>query len=477
MFEHEYADALPDLVSQVSPTPLQKARLVVKNAELAAVLGLSDWLTDDDKFLEDVFAPEGEIATHSVAQKYGGHQFGHWNPELGDGRGLLLGSVQDKTGQSQDLHLKGSGQTPYSRFGDGRAVLRSTIREYLGSEALHHLGIPSSRALCLIDSQEPVEREKTETGAMLIRTCPSHIRFGHFEYYHYQGDNKQLDRLTRFTLHNYYPEIADAPDAVAQMLKQITIDTATMVAKWQAYGFNHGVMNTDNMSIHGITFDFGPFAFLDDFVPNFICNHSDHTGRYAFDQQPTVALWNLNALAHGLSRYVSSDDIKEQLELFEPTLVKAYYSELHKRLGLCEHSEQTVELTNAWLTLLAREKADFHTSFRLLCDVSLDDLAPQMRDHFVDRQRFDSWFAAYREIVSGSDWDEQQLKMRKVNPKFVARNALLQRVIASAEKGDFSLFQQVEHVLRAPFEEHPTLAHLSLPPNDNEKGVALSCSS
>src|SRR5690606_24758676 len=231
------------------------------------------------------------------AMVYAGHQFGVYNPRLGDGRGLLLGEVINDAGEHWDLHLKGTGQTPYSRMGDGRAVLRSSIREFLASEHLHALGIPSSRALCVTGSSTPVWREKQETAAMVLRLAPSHIRFGHFEYFYYTQQHKQLKQLAEHVLHNHFETCVEQQDPYLMMFRQIVERTAEMIAYWQAYGFCHGVMNTDNMSILGLTVDFGPYAFLDDFDAGFICNHSDDACRYRLENPVPIADWNLGALA------------------------------------------------------------------------------------------------------------------------------------------------------------------------------------
>ena len=295
---HHYATDLSETVSAVTPQPLSDLTLCLTNTALAEQFNLpTDWFTDQG-IIEQIFSEQGALGKQAVAQKYGGHQFGQWNPYLGDGRGLLLGEVTDDKGAQFDLHLKGAGQTPYSRHADGRAVLRSTLREYIGSEALHHLGIPSSRSLCMFTSNERVYRELPEPGAMMIRMAPSHLRFGHFEYYFHSKDYDILDKLMDFTLTRHFPDCASQAEPHKALLKAITLRTARMVALWQVHGFVHGVMNTDNMSIHGITFDYGPYAFMEQFKSDAVFNHSDHEGRYAFDRQPGIALWNLNALAY-----------------------------------------------------------------------------------------------------------------------------------------------------------------------------------
>lgn len=236
-----------------------------------------------------------------LAQVYSGHQFGVWAGQLGDGRGILLGEQQLPDGRKYDWHLKGAGLTPYSRMGDGRAVLRSVIREFLASEALHHLGIPTTRALSIVTSQQPVFREQPERGAMLMRIAESHLRFGHFEHFYYREQPDEVRKLADYAIRHHWPHLVDEKDRYVLWLRDIAERTARLIALWQAQGFAHGVMNTDNMSILGLTIDFGPYAFLDDYQPGFICNHSDYQGRYAFDNQPAVAYWNLHRLGQALS--------------------------------------------------------------------------------------------------------------------------------------------------------------------------------
>ncbi len=385
---HHYATDLSETVSAVTPQPLSDLTLCLTNTALAEHFNLpTDWFTDQG-IIEQIFSEQGALGKQAVAQKYGGHQFGQWNPYLGDGRGLLLGEVSDDKGAQFDLHLKGAGQTPYSRHADGRAVLRSTLREYIGSEALHHLGIPSSRSLCMFTSNERVYRELPEPGAMMIRMAPSHLRFGHFEYYFHSKEFDILDKLMDFTLTRHFPDCASQTEPHKALLKAITLRTARMVALWQVYGFVHGVMNTDNMSIHGITFDYGPFAFMEQFKSDAVFNHSDHEGRYAFDRQPGIALWNLNALAYAFSRYMSIDDIKDCLTQFEPAFLAVYRQTMLARIGLDNDKEHEACL-NQWLAMLAQNPIDYTQSFRWLASTDYDTLTPALRDHFIDRNAFD----------------------------------------------------------------------------------------
>jgi uncharacterized protein YdiU (UPF0061 family) len=501
---HKYADELADICTPVAPFPVLRARVAMVNDALAETLNIPIQELSTNKLLPSLFSEGGALQTKSVAQKYGGHQFGQWNPQLGDGRGLLLGEVKAQSGEFFDLHLKGAGPTPYSRHADGRAVLRSTIREYLAGEALHALGIPSSRSLCLITSDEPVVREKRERGAMMIRVCESHLRFGHFEYYFHTDQHEQLQALFKFAFqHHFADTIAAHPEQSphAAMLQEIVSSTALLIAKWQAYGFNHGVMNTDNMSIHGITFDFGPYAFLDDFTPNYVCNRSDHSGRYAFDQQPSIGLWNLNALAHAFSPFLEIDEIKTILMTYEDTLVDEYQALLRRRLGLTMRAEVSGDasqvdtqklsheidvLIGEWMQILQAEKADMHVSFRHLSKhlLSINNKDyNKVSDNFIQADRLRNWCVNYQEIqetllvLNQNSWQKVQQEMLAVNPKYVLRNHLAQEAIAAAEDDDFSLCEALLAVLKSPFDEHPEYERFSKPPATEDKGIALSCSS
>lgn len=478
-FDHSYVSELQQLGSLVKPVELKSARIASVNQRLVEELQLPAQWFKNNTLLSMLFADDSELTRFSMAQKYGGHQFGGWNPDLGDGRGLLLTEWVTGSGQRWDLHLKGAGPTPYSRFADGRAVLRSTIREYLASEALHHLGIPSSRALCLITSDEPVYREKQEWGAMLIRVCQSHIRFGHFEYFYHSQQNDKLDKLFKYCFKHHFADCQETEHPHLSMLQKIVADTASLIAKWQAYGFNHGVMNTDNMSIHGITFDFGPYAFLDDFNPGFVCNHSDHSGRYAFDQQPGVALWNLNALAHAFSPYLSVEQIQSALGQYELVLQSDYADLMRSKLGLKAGDQNNQLVVNEWLNLLAQDKRDYSLSFRLLCDFDVHGENRALRDHFVDRDKFSQWADNYKTLLLGQNEQQaqRQLSMKQHNPNYLLRNYLAQLVIDDADQGDFTKFDTLLKVLRKPFNDEPEYAEYAKPPPQWGKHLEISCSS
>lgn len=474
IIDHSYAEKLQDLVSPVGVTPVIQPKLSLVNESLTKLLNFGEFGNDQTRLFNSLFEQDGLLNQKAVAQKYGGHQFGSWNPELGDGRGLLLAEVTDKEGAQWDLHLKGAGKTPYSRFGDGRAVLRSTIREYLASEALHYLGIPSSRSLCLISSNELVYREKQEKSAMMIRACQSHIRFGHFEYFYHSKQLEKLAQLFDYTLANHFPQCLDQSNPKLALLEEIVLSTADLIAKWQAFGFCHGVMNTDNMSIHGITFDYGPYAFLDAYVPDYICNHSDHSGRYAFDQQPGVALWNLNALAHAFTPYIEIDDLKEALLKFQPRLTEQYANIMRAKMGFSQEMPDDMVIVNEWLALLHQDKQDYTLSFRRLSDPNYSIV-----DGFIDRKKAQIWLEKYQQRLGleSISAEQRQQKMLAVNPKYILRNYLAQIAIDRAEEGDFSECERLLAILKSPYKEQAENVEYAKPPPHWGQGMEISCSS
>lgn len=420
-----------------------------------------------------------------LATVYSGHQFGVWAGQLGDGRALLLGEVRSPQG-SLEIQLKGAGRTPYSRMGDGRAVLRSSIREFLCSEAMHHLGIPTSRALCLAGSAMPVQRERAETAAVVTRVAPSFLRFGHFEHFCHHGDFASLRSFANFVLSHHFPECLQAPDPVLALLSEVTRLTAQLMAQWQAVGFCHGVMNTDNMSLLGLTLDYGPFGFLDTFNPHHICNHSDEQGRYAFARQPQVAWWNLHALAQALIPLVGSgqgseadiDGIRQALAAYSPTFSDAMTAQMRAKFGLNTAQEGDAALIDDWMRLMERQRVDYTIAMRRLCDYrpGHEDV---VRDVCVDLDHCDAWLDRYaaRLVVENSDHDERSARMKQVNPRVILRNHLAQTAIERAEAGDFSEVQRLHDVLSRPFDDHSGTERDAGFPPDWAQHLAVSCSS
>jgi uncharacterized protein YdiU (UPF0061 family) len=416
---------------------------------------------------------------------YSGHQFGVWAGQLGDGRAILLGETE----QGLEVQLKGAGPTPYSRRGDGRAVLRSSIREFLCSEAMHGLGIPTTRALCVTGSDAPVRRETLETAAVVTRVAPSFIRFGHFEHLAASGQDAALKTLADYVIARYYPQCLES-DALknkfqgnpyACLLHEVTHRTAALVAHWQSVGFCHGVMNTDNMSILGLTIDYGPFQFLDAFDPNHICNHSDTQGRYAFKQQPNVAYWNLFCLGQALMPLVGEQDLAVQaLESFKTH----YPQELHQRyahkLGLSAAFD--VQLLQDLLDLLAKNRVDHTIFWRRLSHFAQTDSAQHAThvvDLFLDRPAFGVWLKQYAEVLSRNTTEREAAaqRMLRTNPKFVLRNHLGETAIRQAQAKDFSGVATLLGLLDNPFDEHPGMdAYADFPP-DWASSIEISCSS
>ncbi|WP_447472820.1 protein adenylyltransferase SelO [Vibrio harveyi] len=481
-FTHRFSDLPSAFFTYVTPQPLDNTRWVVWNGELAKQFGLPE---SANEALLNVFAGQNEFASFApLAMKYAGHQFGVYNPDLGDGRGLLLAEMQHQNGTWFDIHLKGAGLTPYSRMGDGRAVLRSTIREYLCSEAMAGLGIPTTRALGMMDSDTPVYREKMEYGALLIRIAETHIRFGHFEHFFYTNQLSEQKYLADKVIEWYFPDCLEVEKPYAAMFETIVEKTSVMIAYWQAYGFAHGVMNTDNMSILGQTFDYGPFGFLDDYDPNYICNHSDYQGRYAFEQQPRIALWNLSALAHSLSPLVQREDLETALEKFEMRLSQKFSELMRAKLGLLTKIEEDGRLFEAMFELLNQNKTDYTRFFRELSNLDVNS-SQAVIDLFIDREAASAWVDLYLarcelevdergECVSAETRCE---KMRRANPKYILRNYLAQLAIDKAEEGDFSEVSRLAELLKRPYDEQPELDDYAKLPPEWGKKMEISCSS
>ena len=469
--------------TELAAQPVADPYWVVRSPALAQSLGLADWLGSPDALalLAGAPAPSGPQPHASV---YSGHQFGVWAGQLGDGRALMLGEIDTPAGP-MEVQLKGSGLTPYSRMGDGRAVLRSSIREFLGSEAMAALGIPTTRALAVVGSPLPVRRETIETAAVVTRVAPSFLRFGHFEHFaHTANDTAALRRLLDATVARYFPDLQGAAEPAAALLQEVARRTARLIAQWQAVGFCHGVMNTDNMSLLGLTIDYGPFGFLDGFDPGHICNHSDDSGRYAYARQPGVAFWNLHALAQALLPLVdgppeaAGEMLLAALEPYKSEYATAMLGALRAKLGLASAHDDDQALIDDLLRLMAADRADFTITFRRLAG---PDSAT--RDTFIDRAAFDAWAQRYRARLalegSGDDSDNiaRAARMNRVNPKFVLRNHLAQTAIETAQAGDFSEVERLLQVLEHPFDEQPVhTAYADHPPAWAQQ-IEVSCSS
>ena len=470
--EHHFSKLGDMFSSKTIVQPLLEQRLVEFNQSLATFLSIDIKSAQTKRFLSGE-----ERLPNSLSMVYAGHQFGGFSPQLGDGRGVLLGEVRGHDGLLYDLHMKGAGPTPYSRRGDGRAVLRSCIREYLASEAMSALSIPTSRALALYDSREAVYREQPEAGAMLLRVAQGHIRFGHFEYFFYQGKQEQLDELIDYCLEYYYPDCLATDSPLENMLKEVVKRTARMIAKWQSVGFQHGVMNTDNFSFTGETIDYGPYGFMEDYEPDWVCNHSDHEGRYAFSRQPGVGLWNLNCLMRCFSKHLERNQLIAILQCYEVELQTHYDSLMMKKLGF-NSSQDVHELLPSLFTILGNEKMDYSVFFRLLSHFKRDAFN-LLLDEVVDRESLLNWLERYQVARGASDfdWQETSHSMLQTNPKFILRNYLAHDAILAAEQGDYLPFRRLLNVLSHPFDEHPESSMLAQRAPEWGKSLEVSCSS
>lgn len=473
--------------SRVRPEALADPYLVSLNTALAAKFGLDETALAQKSMLEILSGNRVPEGAAPLAMLYAGHQFGHFVPQLGDGRALMLGDIRDKNGKLWELQLKGAGITPYSRSGDGRAVLRSTIREYLCSEAMHGLGILTTRALCITGSEEEVYREQIESAAVLVRMAPSHIRFGSFEVFYYRKQHDRLRQLADHLLAHHFAHLREYERPYLAMFAEVVKTTAELIAQWQLVGFAHGVMNTDNMSVLGLTLDYGPYGFLDSYDPDFICNHSDHEGRYAFSKQPAIGHWNLTCLAQAMLPLFDDEPdtavelAQEALDAYEPILVQAYADGMRAKLGLMEKRQEDHALVTDLLQKMQVNQVDYTRFFRALAEYRGEEGAASWAaaDEFVDREAFYAWAKDYtRRLTQENSQDERRaMAMRRVNPKYVLRNYLAQTAIEKAMEKDFSGIDRLLQLLSHPFDEQPEHERYAALPPDWSKRICVSCSS
>ncbi len=476
-WSHGFASLGPDFYTELQARTLPSPYWVGRNRALARELGLQDQWLESAEALAALSGNQPLAGSRPLASVYSGHQFGVWAGQLGDGRALLLGELDTPLGP-QEIQLKGAGSTPYSRMGDGRAVLRSSIREFLCSEAMHGLGIPTTRALCVTGSDAAVRREEIETAAVVTRTAPSFIRFGHFEHFSYSNQHAQLKALADFVIARFYPECRDASQSYAALLQAVSERTAHMLAAWQAVGFCHGVMNTDNMSILGLTIDYGPFQFLDAFDPGHICNHSDHQGRYAYNKQPNMAYWNLFCLGQALLPLIEEQELAlAALESYKTVFPDALQARMRAKLGLPDEQPDDKELVDHTFRLLAANRVDYTIFWRRLCGFTAQSGHEAVRDLFFDRESFNAWALQYSERTKAVDtWQKADL-MLKNNPKFVLRNHLGEEAIQAAKLKDFSKVDTLLELLQSPFDEHPGHDGFAGFPPDWASSISISCSS
>lgn len=484
-FDNSYA-RLPDrFFTRTAPTPVSAPRLIRVNASLATELGVDpEWLAS----AEGVAALAGNQTPNGaepIAIAYAGHQFGGFVPQLGDGRAILLGEVVDVKGRRRDIQLKGSGPTPFSRRGDGRAALGPVLREYLVSEAMAALGLPTTRALAAVLTGDPVYREEVVPGAVFTRVASSHIRVGTFQFFAARSDVDGLRVLTDYTIARHYPEAAQAEKPVRAFLDAVIAAQAKLIAQWLLIGFVHGVMNTDNMSVAGETIDFGPCAFLDEYNPEAVWSAIDRQGRYAYQNQPGIGLWNLTRLAECLLPLLSDDDdvavaeAKEALSAYADTFENAHAAGLNRKLGLHTVRDGDAELRQDLLDLMAKNDADFTLTFRRLGEaVSDEGEANELRELFTDPAALESWLPRWRARLAeqGETPEATANLMRATNPAYIPRNHRIEAVIrAAVDRDDFTPFEEMLTVLSKPFDDQPAFTRYAQPPAKSERVLQTFC--
>ena len=456
----KYSDLGDEYFAQVETKKLENSKLIHVNQSLKKELNLDI----SNETLLSICSGEKKLGDVTpISTVYAGHQFGYFVPQLGDGRSCLVGEISN-----YEVSLKGAGTSPFSRGADGRAVLRSSIREYLCSIAMEALNIPTTKALALVASDTTVYREHLENASIVTRVAESHIRFGHFEFFAANGQNENVKKLADFVIKHHMPKVDN--ENYLDLFKEVVRSTALMIARWQAQGFAHGVMNTDNMSILGLTIDYGPFSFMETYNPGFICNHSDTQGRYSFEKQPSVALWNLHRLADALKSLVNETQLKDALSEYEPALVKEYSSLMRRKFGLLEVNDEDNALINDFLELLYINKKDYHRSMRQLSSG---------KEHSLGGN-FDSWFVRYKARLEKetSKMSQRVALMQSVNPKYILRNYLAEVAIRKAE--DLNEYDEIEtlfQLLKKPFDSHEGYETYDSEPPEWAQNLELSCSS
>jgi uncharacterized protein YdiU (UPF0061 family) len=480
-----------DTCQHTLPTPITNPYWVAFSPSVAQLIDIeigSDGFPMNGEWLEVLAGNQLRAGKHDfsdpISTAYSGHQFGMWAGQLGDGRAILLGDMN-----ALELQLKGAGKTHYSRMGDGRAVLRSSIREFLCSEAMHALAIPTSRALAVVGSQQAVLRETMETAAVCSRIAPSFIRVGHFEHFASLQSNERLKELADLMLTHFYPECAADQDPYLSLFKAIAARNAKLVAQWQSVGFCHGVLNSDNISALGLTIDYGPFGFLDHFEIDHICNDSDHGGRYAYHRQPQIMHWNMACLASAMLpliefKYSSEESqalLRAALEEFPVAYAKEWQYLLRSKLGLQQEQADDIQLIERLLQAMHDSRVDYTNFFRNLGDIKKDAVLKEIpqRNEFIDRENIDQWFTDYINRLQSETLDDQSRKERmdRINPKYILRNHLAQAAIEKAQQNDFSEVAKLLQILSHPFDEQKAFESYSKPPPADMQQIVVSCSS
>jgi serine/tyrosine/threonine adenylyltransferase len=484
-FQNTYAALPAGFFARVAPTPVAAPRLIKLNRPLAIHLGLDPDLLASPEGTEVLAGKRVPDGADPIAMAYAGHQFGHFVPQLGDGRAILLGEVIDAEGVRRDIQLKGSGPTPFSRRGDGRAALGPVLREYIVSEAMAAMGIPTTRSLAAVMTGESVMRETVLPGAVLTRVASSHIRVGTFQYFAARGDTEGVRQLADHVISRHYPEAAQAERPYHALLQGVIARQAELIARWLLVGFIHGVMNTDNSSISGETIDYGPCAFLDQYDPATVFSSIDEQGRYAYANQPRIALWNLTRLAECLLPLFSSDQDKAISEAqalladFTEKFDAAYQAGLRAKLGLFAARDGDPALAQDLLSAMAQNQADFTLTFRRLGDAALDTAGDrEVRALFTDPAAYDEWAARWRQRLGEEPQDATARRnaMQKVNPAFIPRNHRVEAVIqAAVNNDDFAPFEELLTVLSRPYEDQPAFAAYAERPMPDQRVLQTFC--
>jgi uncharacterized protein YdiU (UPF0061 family) len=482
-FQNTYAALPANFFARVAPTPVAAPRLIKLNRPLAIHLGLDPDLLSTPEGAEILAGKRVPDGADPIAMAYAGHQFGHFVPQLGDGRAILLGEVIDADGIRRDIQLKGSGPTPFSRRGDGRAALGPVLREYIVSEAMFALGIPTTRSLAAVITGESVMRETVLPGAVLTRVASSHIRVGTFQYFAARGDTDGVRRLADHVIARHYPDLAGIERPYPALLNAVIARQADLVARWLLVGFIHGVMNTDNTSISGETIDYGPCAFMDHYDPAMVFSSIDEMGRYAYANQPRIALWNLTRFAECLLPLFSDDQEKAIAEAqailgeFPEKFSGAYQAGLRRKIGLFTERDGDEALVQDLLDAMAKNQADFTLTFRRLSDAAGDLAGDSVREQFTDPAAYDEWAARWRQRTADEPQStaERQAAMRTVNPAFIPRNHRVEAVIQAAVNNDYAPFEELLTVLSKPFDDQAAYAAYADPPLPEQRVLQTFC--
>jgi uncharacterized protein YdiU (UPF0061 family) len=472
-FTNRLKQTCPHLFIKVQSSPIQNPVLLHTNTDLLNRLEIDPYEMEKASFVRFI---NGDLEFDGLifgSTYYSGHQFGYYVPRLGDGRAIMLAEVETSYGEHFELQLKGAGLTPFSRMGDGRAVVRSSVREYLASAHLKALSIPTTEALAIIHGSDDVYRETVEKSSIVMRVAQSFLRFGHFEYLAHTKQKAELQSLVDFVIATYFKQYNDHPNRTLLFYQDVVKKTAMLFAKWQAVGFCHGVLNTDNMSILGLTIDYGPYGFIDDFNLDFICNHSDHEGRYSYGNQPSIGMWNLEQLGRALVEFIQEEDRERTLNTYPQLFHFEYRRLLREKMGLLTNQEKDEDLMRDLFTMLLKTKIDYTNFFRALSHYQLNQSMP-----FEKSEELDHFLNLYNERLKNesTNAEERRDNMLAINPKFILRNWVAQHAIDNVTTNPM-IMDQIFKVLTSPFSEHSEFEDWSKPAPVRYRNLTVSCSS